>query len=269
MIEAIEELFQRLTRYLPALEVLRRFGGQTLNNGGGLVTEDIDLAALLAAPSGKQTVPRGGRALYYSPRGSARGGLLQLELGGQLKDFGPGDRITGTFDEFVVQRHPDSAELGIARLVITTSPWAELEAMLADPSQAAGTDLLGTFNTPTPAFIAVAEDTDPSGTAPAGSFDCSGWNTIRLLIDTQTGGANATTFDLIPWALTNKNVTNVQAIWFEQGTERISVPDTDTTGGRYRVVIFNVKGRARMYFSIRNLQAAARTGLGFIVQGIN
>lgn len=238
---------------------------KNIDRAGGLVVEDVNLASLTAAAPSK-TIERGCLGLYYSPRGSAAGGLLVLDVGGQLRDFGPGDKITGPIEKFAVSRHLASAPSGNARLVLLSSAWVDYTSLETDPALAAPVDLLGTSgNVPgsTQAFITVAENTDPAGLNPTGSFDVSGWKKIRVLIDTASAAANATSFDLVPWFSPNSNTQ-----WFEQGTERISVPDTDTTGGQYRVLVLNVSGRGQMYFAVRNLLAAARTGLGFIVQGI-
>lgn len=252
----------KLMSMIPDLEEQRRTGRAPVDKGGGFATEDLDLST--AQVIGGKTIERTCYGLYYSPRGSAAGGLLVVNVGGDLKEFGPGDRITGWIERFDVKRHASSVTTGTARLVMLSSPWVDIETFANATAPGTATDVLGTFpTTGALTFITVAEDTDPVGVNPAGSFSISGFSKIRVLIDTLSAAANATSFDLVPWFSPNND-----ANWFEQGTERVSVPDTDVTGGRYRVLTFNVAGRGQMYFAIRNLLAAARTGLRFIVQGI-
>jgi hypothetical protein len=249
---------------IPDLEELRRTGRQPIDKGGGFAVEEFNLSVFTAG-SPSRPIERTCFGLYYSPRGSAAGGLLQVSVGGTLKTFGPGDRITGWIERFELSRAPGSVTTGTVQLVLLQSPFVNIETYPGATAAAAATDLLGSFPANgSPTFGALqAEDTDPSGLNPAGSFSISGFSKIRVLIDTLSNAANATSFDLVPWFSPNSD-----ANWFEQGTERVSVPDTDTSGGRYRVLVFSVSGRGQMYLAIRNLLAAARTGLSFIVQGI-
>jgi len=252
-------LIDLIASSIPGLEELRRAGSRSINNLGGLVFEDVNLAWGTVT---SKTIDRSCFGVYYSPRGSSRGGLLTLNIGGEIKDFGPGDKITGRIERMQLTQHASSAVIGNARLVLLSSPWADFTSTVG--GDAAITDLLGSVSHPV-SFVAVAEDTDPDLALTVGSFDVSGWKKIRVLIDTYGSGAtSATSFDLIPFVSPGSNTT-----WFENGLERISVPDADaTTGRRYRAIVLSVSGRGRMYFAIRNLLASARTDLGFIVQGI-
>ena len=252
----------RLASIIPDLEETRRIGRSPIDKGGGFAVEDVDLSSTVVV-TGK-TIERTCYGLYYSPRGSAAGGLLTVNIGGDLKEFGPGDRITGWIERFDVKRHANSVTTGTARLVMLASPWVDIETFPGATAPGTATDVLGTFpTTGALTFVTVAEDTDPVGLNPTGAFSISGFSKIRVLIDTLSAAANATSFDLVPWFSPNSDSN-----WFEQGTERVSVPDTDVSGGRFRVLTFNVAGRGQMYFAVRNLLAAGRTGLGFIVQGI-
>lgn len=227
----------------------------------------VDLAdSKLAGDGGGYPLLARGYEITFLRRGSAPGALLQLAGGaGVTGAFAPGDSVRGYFEsgDILLKLAPSSASFGKALLRIALQPQGRFgETPASIPPNPV--DLLG--NSVTDSWVTVAEDTDPDGAAPVGSFDCSGWTKLRLLIDTQTAGDKATSFDLVPWSA--PTISNQQARWFEQGLERISVPDTDTTKGRYRVVVVAVSGRGRMYFSIRNLLEAARTGLAFIIQGI-
>lgn len=205
-----------------------------------------------------------GFALLYRREGSAPSGKLRLELGGELVDFSPGMFIRAEFEQVHVFRGARSGQAGFANLVVFTSPDATLEELYdtvpGEPFEPV--DLLGSSTAGT--FITVAEDTQPSGAAPAGSWLASGWRRFRVLIDGESAAANATSFDLIPWVRDPNS-----GIWFEQGTARIGVPDSAGTGYRYRELILEVEpAEGLMFLEIRNLLAAGRTGLGFIVQGI-
>lgn len=109
----------------------------------------------------------------------------------------------------------------------------------------------------------VAKDTPPADEASNGAFEITGWERIRIMIDTFSNGANATSFELVPWVDPIRG-----GIYYQQGTERIYVPDTDVTAGRYRILDVAVCGYGVMYFEIRNLLSASRTGLGFWIWGI-
>jgi hypothetical protein len=243
---------------VPGWEELRRHGTRGINNVGGLVFEDINLAFPSSQP---REIERTCYGIYYSPRGSVPGGLLKLTIGGEVRDFGPGDKITGRIERIDIAPHEQSATIGTARLILLSSPWVDFTSTNAAPPLQP-VDLLGNYAAQT--FVVINKDTEPAGAAPGDSFDCTGWKTIRVLINTQSGGVGATSFSLIPWVKPGATST----VWHEQGTERIDVPDTSTSGGFYRSVILNVTGRGRMYFEIRDLQVPARTFLGFIVQGI-
>ncbi len=226
-----------------------------------LADQDVAASSLnLGRATGKS-----GYGIYFLRRGSNPGALLSLNCGGVLRTFGPGDSFTGTFDDFTVKSAAGGAVIGKALLLIITNPRVNYEEVAAAIIQGDATTLLGTIVGTAVTTVSVAEDTDPSGVMPQGAFDVTGWKQIRVLIDTNSNGGNATSFDLVPWLDPLNSGT-----WYEQGTERISVPDTDVTGGRWRVVNVPLSGGpGRLYFSIRNLLAAGRTALGFAVQGVS
>lgn len=234
-----------------------------------LVTVDLaataggDWANLAAGVARQET----GVGMLLLRAGSNPGARLELAVNGQSisKTLQPGQRLRGAFNGFTVKRAVGCARVGRAFLVIFTKP----EADLSEPAvmDAVGPiDLLGVTDPSTGepvTYVNVAEDTDPAGAAPTGSFDISGWSLLRVLIDGNTAGGNFTTSDLVPW-----NDPGYAGNWHEQGIDRISIPDSDTSGQRFRSFTLPVAGRGLMYLVPRNLQAAARTGLNLIVQGL-
>lgn len=201
-----------------------------------------------------------GYGIVYRRNGSAAGGRLTVAFGAELRDIKPGDSLEGPFREFSLVRSSTSAVVGNIELVVLKRPdvsYLENETFVETSS---ASDLLGDVATPT--WVSVSENTQPSGAAPTGSFLVNGVKRIRVLID----GAAANTLtstDLIPWYY-----DSTLALWFEQGTERVGVPDSAATAYRYRVVTLPVTGGGRMFLEIRNLLPAAATALSFIVQGI-
>lgn len=214
-------------------------------------------------------IPLEGYEVSYLRRVSTPGGLLQIAIGGLTQPFAPGDRLAAHFKGLLVKLAPGSVAGGTAWLRIALQPQARFREFQGDNINVAPVNLLGSLS-PSGAvtFITEAKDTDPSGAAPAGSFSCSGWKKILLLIDTTSAAGTATTFDLVPW-YQPPGTTLASAPWFEQGTQTVSVPDTAVSGGQFRVVEWNLTGaQGQMYFAIRNLLALARTGLQFAVIGI-
>lgn len=224
---------------------------------------DLAAAAPWAALGGDgHIIGKSGHGLVYRRQGSNPQGRLTIEIGGDVTELYPGMQLMGRFDAFRVRRASSSGTSGQARLVILERP----DVTYQEPQDAVGlpfdpVDLLGVSSTNT--YIDVAEDTQPSGASPVGSFTFTGFSKLRVLVNTLSDGDNATTFDLIPWFQPANN-----ANWFEQGLARISIPDTDVTKYQYRVFTIDVSGSGKMYFEIRNLLEAARITLGFIVQGI-
>lgn len=111
---------------------------------------------------------------------------------------------------------------------------------------------------------ASAADTALTGDQVPTSFLVTGWKKVTVLIDTQTASANATSFTLTPhfW-------DPDASIWADQALEDIMVPDSTTTGQRYRAITLPLTGlRGRMYLQISSLLASARTGLAFKVLGV-
>ncbi len=234
---------------------------RSINQTGGVVVEEIDLSTLTA--SGEAKIDRACWGVYYDPRGSARGGVLHCNVGGEARNFGPGDWIKGKIEWFALRRGKYSATTGVARLLLFTSPVVEFGNTVSDPVPAFHTDLLGNMLAGT--FVNVDAATTPDGTwaTMTNAFDCSGWRKIRVLVDAQTAGGTALTWDFVPWWSTQDD-----SRWYSQETERVSVSNDDGTGARYRVLILDVAGRGHLFLAVENITGAGATGVGLIVQGI-
>lgn len=244
-----------------------------------LVLEDTDLRVDI----GGRQIASTAYALRLHPDSPPGTRLQILDAGGTNRPLAPGDEIEGKFQGCRVRLDVGSTYTGTAFLQLALNPQARLVPWPVLRPRAQGVALLGSIGPAQgdAAFVTVAENTDPVGWVPDGSFNVNGWKRILLLIYTTSAAGNATSFDLIPWFQPLPGTWPMDADgrpidasasitpWCEQGTERVSVPDTDTTGGVYRALVWNLSGApGNMYFSIRNLLAAARTGLGFIVLGI-
>lgn len=237
-----------------------------LSSGSPFLDIPFSLATISTAGAVGIPAPQfNGVKVLYRREGSAAGGRLNFISAGRVTRIYPGCWFKAPVTGGMLQIAENSINVGTALFTIIKNDGYDFREPPYDVQPATPTDLLGSVAADgTITYVTVAEDTDPSGAAPVGSFNVTGFKRIRLLINTLSNAANATSFDLIPWVNPTPGVAN----WHEQGTQRVSVPDTDTTGGLLRVVTWDVAGRGLMYFSIRNLLAAARTGLNFYVQGI-
>ncbi len=259
---------------LPPSEQQKRIN---LGKRANVSVVEIDVSTLYLA--GNQTFNVAGYGLVFLRKYSNAGVLLDVDAGGVWGTFGPGDSLKGQFDSFTVSLNYQTCFYGKVYVLVVLTPdgWAaesaeaSLNATLPTTlMNGAGVYNLGWGGYSGYNFATITEDVDPTALliGATGTIQTSGWSRLRLILDTQSGGANATTFDLVPWVGFGNLAST--AFWAEQGTERISIPDTDTSGQRYRVVTVPVIGRAgAMYFGVRNLQAAARTSIGIIAQGID
>jgi len=210
------------------------------------------------------TVPVNGGAgteLIYRREGSVRQGRLDVSFGGAVfRDFAPGMRIKGRFGDFQAVRAARSATVGRAELVVLDHS----EVSLYEPEEVQGlahdpVNLLGVMGDP-PTYVTVAEDTQPTGATPTGSFVMDGFSQIRLFIS----GTGLTTVTLVPWIM----VAGTGSVWYEQGSQRVDVADSLATGYPTRVLTWDVIGTGSMFFEVRSLLPAGLTGLGQIVQGL-
>lgn len=260
-----------------ATEFARRLGEaqvpavpeRALNEVGAFDEAVVSLATLAAA--GEQQLPfnKKGVRLIYRKMGSNPGGRLDFISAGRITQLYPGCRVEAPFDGGIMKLGQGSSQVGDALFTIVKlegydfrEPYSEGGA--GSVPQSSNIFLLGSNAGGTITYVTVAENTDPSGAQPTGAFMANGFSGLVLLIDGQSAAANATSFDLIPWFDPNRD-----GDWHEQGTQRISVPDSDSSGFRYRVVAYAIQPvNGDVYFSVRNLLAAARTGLNMAVIGV-
>lgn len=237
-----------------------------LNEVGAFNEVPVDLATLAAAGGRQLPFAHKGVRLIYRKMGSNPGGRIDFVSAGRITQLYPGCRVEAPFDGGTLVLGTGSSEVGTALFtVVKLEGYDFREPEVADVTQSQNIYLLGSLSAGgVITYVSVLEDTDPVGVAPAGAFQTNGFTGLVLLIDGLSNAGNATTFDLVPWFDPNRD-----GDWHEQGTERISVPDSDSSGFRYRVVALSIQNaNGNMYFSIRNLLAAARTALGFAVLGV-
>ncbi len=235
--------------------------GQEMDLGNPFSEYKINLADTGVGTTGKAIDSRG-YGLLYRKEGSNPQGRLTIKVAGQITDLAPGMMFKGAFRDLVVLRATRSAQVGYANIIVFQTPMA----FLNEPSEQVGellqpVALLGDASAGT--FVAVAENTQPSGVNPTGSFDVTGWSKIRLFIDGQAANTLTST-DLIPWL----QPYPTGGIWYEQGEARFTVPDSISSAYRYRMIELGVGGRGLLYFEIRSLLPAGQTQLGFAVEGI-
>lgn len=234
-----------------------------MNEGNPFTIVSFDLSDSRLA-SGLQ-VKTQGYGLLYKRDASNLGGRLHVNLGGRIDDLYPGARIRGYFQDPTFFLSSRSALSGPANLLVLGTPDADFIEPIAPPgvevTSGGALDLLG--NSIAGTYTSVAQSTQPSGASPAGSFNANGYSRVRLLIDADpaASGTPATSFDIIPWFQ-----DPVSGRWYEQGSERISFPDSATTHYRYRVATIAVAAAGKVYFEIANLTNV--TSLGFIAQGV-
>lgn len=269
-IDTAAAFYGQLRKIMPVVSELWGKPATPLNVASAFEVVEIDLAGgnkedAAYVQAGMGTFEREGYGLVFLKRGSSPGAMFELKVGGTLKQFGPGDKFTGYFTQVGLRRAVGSATTGVARIMVLRSPLADF-AECIELESSAPVPLVGTFDPTTgrpTAYAPIAEDTDPTGVGLASAFDISGWRVIEVFLDGLTNAGNATSFDLVPFV-----DPAYLGDWHEQGTGRISVPDSDTSGFRFRHVVVNVDGRGLMAYAVRNLLAAARTGLGIAVRGV-
>lgn len=235
--------------------------------------EDIELplADLSTAGAGGIPLKAGGYGAVFLRRGSTAGALLQLKgTGIQKRPFAPGDSFRGWFTSGDISAclAPGSVTTGTAVLRVFLSPQVWFwEAQIDVPVEPVA--LLGSITGDgTITYSTIAEDVAPTSLSGlSGAFNVSGWKRILVLIDTLSNGANATSFELNPFFKPGSYTTGTM---FDQGgTALIPVADSNPSGGRYRVVFIDLDGSPGwLYLGVRNLLAAARTGLDMLVLGI-
>lgn len=240
----------------------------SLNEGLPFQVIPVDLS-LLSSAGVSLNFAVSGVELYFRREGSTPGARLVLLVGGEFKTIYPGCRVVGPFEGFGVAQDTYGATAGLAQLVVVKrKEFTFFEPHdLPVPALPNPVDLLGSYNRGSGAytFVAVAENTQPSGATPTGSFLTQGFSLLRVLVDGQAANT-LESVDLVPWFLQPGSSGNV---WFEQGSEMVSLPDSIATAYRYRVFTFPVYGGPwRLFFEVRNLLPAGQTRLGFMVQGL-
>lgn len=233
-------------------------------------TESVDLS--LAKWAQKDGAPIDNEDVYgilFSARGSHPGARFELLDGAGLQVglFSPGDRFTGYVQRPRLKLTADSAVVGTARLVLLKNDACTLEESEA-VLQSAAVTLLGTFDAngnPTE-YIAVTEDTPPALADPVADFDVSGWSVVEVFMDGQSGGTNATSWD-VEWYSNSDLTLTGGSKWHHMPEAKKSIPDSPVSGDRYRAFLLDVAGRTRIAPGVFNLLAVARTTVGFAVKG--
>lgn len=251
-----------------AADHIRSQGGQVQHlERGGINILEVPLTDAALTSGGYELKGAGGSSLVILKHGSNPGGRIDVTFGrSKAVPMAPGQRVKGGFKSAVLKLGKNSARAG--KLTLAVLPDWQVDFSEDQLVSAIGPlDLLGaTDKDGAPLnFVPVTEDTDPSGANPVGSFDGSGWELLRVMVDGNSAAGNFTTADVVFWQTPTYDGT----VWFECGFDgRYSLPDTDTSAGRYRSFTVGWAGRGLGYPAVRNLLAAARTGLGFIIQGL-
>lgn len=262
------------------LEIARRFkreleeakvappGPNSMNEVGAFHDVPVNLATLAAAGAAGLPFTQKGVKLIYRRMGSNPGGRIDFVSAGRITQLYPGCRLEAPFDGGTFVIGQGSSAVGEALFTVVKLEGYDFNEPQGDVNNptSENTYVLGSSSDAgVITYVGVVEDTDPSGAAPTGAFTINGFTGLIILIDGLSAAGNATSFDLVPWYDPNRD-----GDWHEQGTERISVPDSDTSGQRYRVVAIKIQNCiGDMYFAIRNLLAAGRTGLAFAIIGVN
>lgn len=262
-IAAVLEDVRKARELRPVLNRIEAESGAVADSSG----QPFDVKVIDMAAAGIDTAGQrigGGHKLIFLKDGSTVGARLDVAFGGSPSTIplAPGQTVRCRFSDAQVVRNARSAVKGTAKLLVVRDAQADYTEDLSagDSGLLAAVDLIGTASSST--FVAVAEDTQPSGAAPQGSFNVTGFKTLRVLVDGQAANT-LTTADLIPWSRDPDS-----GLWFEGGGELVSVPDSASSGYRYRSFLMSVRGFGLMFFEIRNLLPAGATQLGFIVQGV-
>lgn len=319
------------------------------NRGGAYTPISLPLSSASIANSAQGLLlPIQGHGLHYRKKGSNPGGILIINIGGDVVAFSPGDTIIAPFDSFTARNDVGGQVLGTAELLVYLQPNYRFE----EPFQRAGLllptpiDLIG--NSAAATFVAQGENAIPPmnsiiigtvvgtftlgetitggtsgitgvvankgttgqsplylssmsgstftaletvtgatsgatavvsatsnsvaiGTGGPTMFDASGFSRVRVLLDTNSAGANATSLILNPWVyepIVSVGLGNSSLNWFDGSISQVAVPDSGTTAQRYRSVVLDVAGRGYVFLQILSLLASARVSLGLIVQGI-
>ena len=105
-----------------------------INERGAFTWEEFDLSGTVGPDiTGANGLSRGvqGYKLLYLREGSAAGGRVDIDCGGQILSMAPGDKITGYFDRVRFARSSLSVVQGYARFLIVTNPQADFEEWAA------------------------------------------------------------------------------------------------------------------------------------------
>ncbi len=260
-IEALVARAQRERETEAVMDAERSAGGNLTQAGLPFVSDTLDLGDATFIANGKVMGVQGEKLIFMRD-GSTAGARLDVEIGGTFLGLSPGSRIEMPFRGFTVKRNAQSAVKGKARILVVKNERANFieDAANGGLSLLAPVDLLGDSKAGT--YVTVAEDTQPSGAAPQGSFNATGFKRVRVYVDGQAANT-LESVTLVPWVRDPDT-----GLWSEQGIESFDLPDSVATAYRYRVFTFTVKTFGLMFFEVRSLLPAGATQLGFIVQGV-
>lgn len=256
--------FSEVLRAILPNEEAVRLAGPDHSNAGGLAYDEVNLAQLSAG--GYSKVDSSGYMLQMLERDSAKGALLMLQMGSEMRAFGPGDTFYGRFSQYNLKLHPDSVTTGTVRFVRTLTPWANFLAGPGAHDNVIAQPLLGT-GTALTQMVQLAAGTRP--TTLANSFDVTGWKKIRVRTvgdDGAAGTLGTNGFSLLPW-LNTARVTGA-ANWFAQNDQVVVDPGIPDGGAGYnlRSLVIPVTGRGLMYLEPFGL--TGMVGLPLFVEGI-
>lgn len=247
---------------------------QLLNRSDSFRVLNLDLSSSDLANG--QTLTVHGYGLTYLARGSHPGGLLQLNLGGLVKTFGPGDIITGEFTDFGLKRINGSSQSGNVALLVVTQPgigFTEaprlqirnqqvLAGTLADPSDADS-------GIPNIFACQVPINTLPTALVAAGAYpiaamlQVAGYRYIELTFSPLSAGPAQlpdVAFVATPWVHAGYgNGDGNVPYWAIQDDQVITI------AANADAIFFDrtleVRGRARLAFSFTGDESIATVGI--------
>jgi hypothetical protein len=264
----LAELFEKMRGILPAEEFVR-LAGKDLNTVGGIAYTEVDLSKLPTAAGAFQAIDDSGFILHCLERDSAKGALLRVWIGGEIRAVGPGDTVVGQYSSFKLGLHPDSVTTGTVRFLRTLSPWANFIPAASAKDNPSAAQLLGSGTT-TAKMVQVTVAAQPNLiTQAAGAFDITGWKKIRIRTTGDDGGGHtlgaAGGFSLLPW--TNPERVAGVANWFPQNDQVITDAGmADGGANNLRCYVMQVTGRGLMY--LEPFSAGTLTQLPLFVEGI-
>lgn len=238
-------------RVLGELERVSKGSGGWINEEGAWSqrTWALDHAELTAG----KVQPIQGYGLIFEIDGSTPGARIDVECGGELKSFAPGDYFLGRFSEIRLKRASDSVATGSAKFTILRSPnVAKGSLRLLD-------SLRGTFaqSTVGPSGSTTQEASHASNNQPVAATDgvsLEGVSGVRIIVSAEATRTLSGGGELVFW-----NYSTSRSRWVE-GATGYTIDRTGKRDLQFPDRVVTVK-EGRLYVEARSVTVSGGTSV--------